>query len=285
MFDLHQIEEFLAVVECGTVSKAAEKMNITQPALSRSLQNLEYELKTPLFTRTKNRVLLTETGSFAAEYARKLLSCAEEMQKEVQDFYKAHTNILIASCAPCDLLFKIRDVVKETFPGVNCETVVENEEEILKKLLDESCSMALFSQEVKNKALLDFPLQTEHLFAQIPENHPLASKNGVKFSEINGEAVVPLPLKGHWTSLLEEKLPDSQLLYQANVEAFDKVINSSNLICFASDMLPITIPNHKSIPILDEEAEITYHFALLKAKQKQYYRLIEQMKEKIMPEI
>ena len=92
MFDLHQIEQFLAVVECGTVSKAAEKMNITQPALSRSLQNLEYELKTPLFT-----------------------------------------------------------------------------------------------------------LQTEHLFAQIPENHPLASKNGVKFSEINGEAVVPLPLKGHWT--------------------------------------------------------------------------------------
>ena len=90
-----------------------------------------------IFNRTKNRVLLTETGSFAAEYARKLLSCAEEMQKAVQDFYKAHTNILIASCAPCDLLFKIRDVVKETFPGVNCETVVENEEEILKKLLDE----------------------------------------------------------------------------------------------------------------------------------------------------
>ncbi|MBR0475837.1 MAG: LysR family transcriptional regulator [Treponema sp.] len=279
MFELHQLEQFLAVVDCGTVSKAAEKMNITQPALSRSLQNLEYELKTPLFKRTKNKVVLTETGAFAADYARRLLSLTEEMQQKVQEFYRAHTNILIASCAPCELLFTLRDIVKDCFPEISCETlVIENETEIMQKLLDGTCTMALFSQAQQNKNLLEFPLATEHLFAMIPESHTLASKSGVTFSEINGEPVIPFPLKGHWTTLLEEKLPDSQLLYQANIEAFDKVINSSNLICFESDMLCINIPNHKSIPILDSEAAITYHFAILKANREQLLPVIQRIK-------
>lgn len=278
MFELHQIEQFLAVVDCGTISKAAEKMNITQPALSRSLQNLEYELRTPLFTRTKNKIALTKTGSFASEYARKLLSLANTMQKEVQDFYRTHTNIMIASCAPCVLLFKIRDIVKEFFNDIKCETVVENEEEMKQKLLDGTYSFAIFSQAQGNKAFVDFPLKTEHLFAMIPETHALASKKGITFSEINGEAVVPFPLKGHWSTLLEQKLPDSQFLYQANIEAFDKVINSSNLISFASDMLPIDIPHHKSIPILDSEATITYHLAILKTNQEQFQGIIQRLK-------
>lgn len=56
MFELHQIKQLVTVADCGTISKAAEKLNITQPDLSRSLQNLEYELKTPLFARSKNAV-------------------------------------------------------------------------------------------------------------------------------------------------------------------------------------------------------------------------------------
>lgn len=280
MFELHQIEQFLAIVDCGTVSKAAEKMNITQPALSRSLQNLEYELKTPLFTHTKNKVALTETGSFAASYARKLLSFTEEMQKEIQDFYRTHTNILIASCAPCRLLFEIKEIIKECFPDLSCESVIENEEEIMQKVLDGTYSLALLSQAVHHKELMDFPLKTEHLFAMIPENHSLASEKEIRFSQINGEAVIPFPLKGYWSTLLEKKLPDSQFLYQANVEAFDKIINSSNLISFASDMLPVEIPRHKCIPVLDEEAEITYHFVVVKSKEKHYQRLIKLVCEK-----
>ncbi|MCR5725105.1 MAG: LysR family transcriptional regulator [Treponema sp.] len=281
MFELHQLEQFLAVVDTGTVSKAAEKMNITQPALSRSLQNLEYELKTPLFKRTKNKVVLTETGAFAAGYARKLLSLTEEMQHEVQAFYQTHTNILIASCAPCELLFELRDIVKDCFPEISCETVVlESETEIMQKLLDGTCAMALFAEAKQSKLVLDVPLESEQLFAMIPDGHPLASNTGITFSEINGEAVIPFPLKGHWTTLLEQKLPDSQLLYQANIEAFDKIINSSNLISFESDMLRTDLPSHKSIPILDSEASITYHFAVLKTNQEQYRCVIQKMKER-----
>ena len=62
MFELYQLRQFLAVVEHETVSKEADALNMTQPALSRSLQNLEYELQLPLFDRGKNKITLNDSG-------------------------------------------------------------------------------------------------------------------------------------------------------------------------------------------------------------------------------
>ncbi len=270
MFELRQLEHFLAVVEYGTVSRAGEKLNITQPALSRSLQNLEYELKTPLFSRSKNKVTLTKTGEFAADYARKILSQADEMVEQVRLFHKCHTKIIISSCAPCELLFSLRDLVKETYMGVDCETFVEDEKTIERNLMEGKCSMGLFSRKVENKSLIQYPLKTEHLFAMIPLNNPLSKEKSLTFSQINGEPVIPFPLKGYWNELLERKLPDSQLLYQSDVSSFDKVVHASNLISFESNFLEIGIPGHAKIPISAPEASITYHLAILKASKEEF---------------
>ncbi|MBR4321288.1 LysR family transcriptional regulator [Treponema sp.] len=278
MFELHQIKQLVTVADCGTISKAAEKLNITQPALSRSLQNLEYELKTPLFARSKNKVSLTETGIHAVELSKELLSQAELMLGKIQEFYKIHTKMIIASCAPCDILFQLRDLVCESFSGIECETIVDDEDEILTKLSQGIYHMALFSESQKNEDLIQIPVQSEKLFAMIPEEHFLATKkDGLFFSDINGEAVIPFPLKGHWNDLLAQKLPDSQLLYQSNVESFDKVVHASNLISFESDLLTIDIANHVRIPILDPEAQITYHFAILKSNKEQFSKLMQKI--------
>lgn len=279
MFELHQIKQLVAVAECGTISKAAEKLNITQPALSRSLRNLEYELKTPLFARSKNKVALTETGKFAAENAGNLLRQAELMLGEIRQFYRTHTKLIVASCAPCDTLFQLRDLARDCFDGIECETVVDDEDEISEKLSQGMYHMALFSERAENSSLIQIPVVTEKLFAMIPENHPLAKKkDGLFFSEINGEPVIPFPLKGHWNDLLVRKLPDSRLLYQSDVESFDKVVHASNLISFESDMLQIDVENHVRIPVLDREALITYHFAVLKSCKDQFADLLRLIK-------
>ena len=53
MFELYQLEQLVAVAECGTLSNAAEQLHISQPALSRSMQRLEAELQVTLFIRKK----------------------------------------------------------------------------------------------------------------------------------------------------------------------------------------------------------------------------------------
>ncbi|MCR5762710.1 MAG: LysR family transcriptional regulator [Treponema sp.] len=278
MFELHQLEQFIAVAKYGTVSKAAEKLNITQPALSRSLQNLEYELRTPLFIRTKNKIALTKTGEYAADHAERLLGQADSMLLQIQEFYRVNSKLIIASCAPCEILFTLKDMIKDVFSNIECEAIIEDEDEICQKLSEGIYSMALFSKEHPNKEYFQIPLQAEKLFAMIPVNHPLAEKKeGITFSQIDGEAVIPFPLKGHWNDLLKEKLPNSQLLYQSSIESFDKVIHASNLISFESNILPIELENHIRIPILDSEAEITYHFAILKSSREYFQHLISRI--------
>ncbi len=65
MFELNQLEQLLTVAECGTLSAAAEKLHLSQPALSRSMQRLEAELSVPLFSRQKNKIALNENGRLA----------------------------------------------------------------------------------------------------------------------------------------------------------------------------------------------------------------------------
>lgn len=70
MIDRYQLRYFLAVVEAGNFSKAAARMNVTQPTLSVGIAKLEAQLGTKLFHRTNQRVHLTEAGSRLLAHAR-----------------------------------------------------------------------------------------------------------------------------------------------------------------------------------------------------------------------
>ena len=67
MFTLEELEQFAAFAEAGTLSQAAEKLHISQPTITRTMQHLEECFKVPLFVRGKNRIYLNETGRFAVE--------------------------------------------------------------------------------------------------------------------------------------------------------------------------------------------------------------------------
>lgn len=74
MFEFIQLEQLLAIDKYKTLSKAAEELLISQPALSRSMQRLEEELQVTLFTRQKNKITFNENGKLALEYARKIVN-------------------------------------------------------------------------------------------------------------------------------------------------------------------------------------------------------------------
>jgi LysR family transcriptional regulator, nitrogen assimilation regulatory protein len=71
--DLLLLEYFLRVTELGSINKAAGDLQLSQSALSRHVAGIEHELGTPLFTRTRGGVVLTEAGSLLADRARPLL--------------------------------------------------------------------------------------------------------------------------------------------------------------------------------------------------------------------
>lgn len=81
--DLRQLRTFLNVAELGSLSRAAERLNIAQPALGRQIRLLEDELSVPLFTRHGRGMLLTPSGEILADRATAILRMVEDTRAEI----------------------------------------------------------------------------------------------------------------------------------------------------------------------------------------------------------
>jgi len=74
MIEYYLLEQLIAFAETGTLSKASQKLHISQPALSKSMQKLEDIMGVALFNRSKSHIELNETGKIAVKYAKQALT-------------------------------------------------------------------------------------------------------------------------------------------------------------------------------------------------------------------
>lgn len=97
MIEIHLLEQLVAFADCGTLSGAAEKLHISQPALSRSMQRLEEELGVTLFERQRSRLTLNDMGELAVRYARNLLLQENAMIQQIRE--ADHLRGILRACA------------------------------------------------------------------------------------------------------------------------------------------------------------------------------------------
>jgi DNA-binding transcriptional LysR family regulator len=98
--NLRHARTFVTVAELGTVSKAAERLRIAQPALSRQISNLEQELGLKLFDRVGSRLLLTGEGEQLLSDCRVLLNCARALGERAQLLRRGDTGVLKVAASP-----------------------------------------------------------------------------------------------------------------------------------------------------------------------------------------
>ena len=98
--DLRHVRTFVTVAELGTVSKAAERLHIAQPALSRQISNLEQELGLKLFDRVGRRLVLTGEGEQLLGDCRRLLNYATALGERAQLLRRGDTGTLKVAASP-----------------------------------------------------------------------------------------------------------------------------------------------------------------------------------------
>ncbi|WP_449622320.1 LysR family transcriptional regulator [Robertmurraya sp. Marseille-Q9965] len=84
--NLHALRIFAEVAKCGSVTRSAENLLISQPAVTAQIRNLEKELDLILISAKGRSIELTEAGKRLAMYSRQLFSLEAEIEKEMQDF-------------------------------------------------------------------------------------------------------------------------------------------------------------------------------------------------------
>ncbi|MCR5607262.1 MAG: LysR family transcriptional regulator [Treponema sp.] len=280
MFELNQLKQFITVADCQNISKAAELLNITQPALSRSIQNLETELGVSLFNRSKNKIVLNETGFLALEKARELVSRSEEFQKNVNAHYWKNHCIAIGTCAPSPALGILKEALENEFSGMKYTEETVESKMLEKNLLNGNYQLAIFSNYIDDERLVQLPIFKENLYAVLPKEHRFAGrKEGIYIKELNGESVIPFPLKGYWNDLIERELPDSQKIYQATIQGFEAIVKASSIVSFSSLIFNEKDNKHVYLPILDEDAHLSYHLACLKRDKEIFKKLFDYVKK------
>ena len=260
MFDIYQLEQLLAFAEYGTLSGAAERLHVSQPALSRSMQRLETELQVPLFDRQKNKIEFNENGRMAADCARQVMDKCQDMISRLQAFDRSQRTILVGSCAPAPL-WEIPPVLSDLYPDRTISSEMRENDMLLQGLRDDVYQLIILPYAVEEPGITCVKYGEEHLYFSLPPAHPLSGSKGLYMRDLNGETMLLRNRLGFWRDVTDQKMPDTRFLEQEDI-AFNELVKSSALPSFTTDVAfhregnPV---NRINIPILDEEANVTYY--------------------------
>lgn len=260
MFELYQLEQLLAVSEYRTLSNAAEHLHVSQPALSRSMQRLETELHVSLFNRQKNKIELNENGQMAVDYAQQIVDKCQDMIERIQAFERSQRTILVGFCAPVPL-WEIPPVLSNLYPDRTISSEMRKNEVLLQGLRDDVYQLIILPYPVEEPGITCVKYGEEHLFFSLPPAHPLSGSKALYMKDLNGETMLLRNRLGFWRDITDKKMPDTRFLEQEDF-AFDELVKTSALPSFTTDVAlrrEGNSPNRVNIPILDEEANVTYY--------------------------
>lgn len=273
MLEIYLLEHLAAFAECGTLSAASEKLHLSQPALSRSMQKLEELLAVTLFTRQKNKLTLNENGKLAAEYAMHLLASEHDMIKGIRDFDRKNHTIFIGCCAPVPLE-ELVPLLTNHYIGMTIASELRGDQLLLDGLLQGIYQLIVLHEKPQSKDLYAVPCGCEQLYISLPPAHPLASYPGLYLKDLDGQSLLLYTKIGFWYEFCVQKMPHAKFLMQNERDVFLELVEASALPSFTTDVkikCGQSRPNRVNVLILDSEASVTYYLAC-KATDKKYFQ-------------
>jgi DNA-binding transcriptional LysR family regulator len=194
---LHQLRIFATVVTEGTLSAAARRLQLSQPAVSLHIRELEVYFGCTLLVRARGGVRLTETGERALRYARRVLALVGEMEAALGcPAEEAAGHLLLgASTIPGEyLLPRLLAPFRTVFPRVDLTVEVTDTSTVLDRLLRRQYDVGLVGGTGHPDRLHFVPFATDELLLVAPTGHPLD----------RGEPVAPEELSHHTFVMREE---------------------------------------------------------------------------------
>jgi len=280
MFELYQIKQFITICNSGSLSKAAQLLNITQPALTRSVKLLEQELDVELFERKKNRMDLNQNGQFFLKYARELYEMAETSQKRMREFDLKNKTVNIGICAPVIEGTGLISMLHSLYPEISVMTHIDSQKNLISGLKDSTYNLIIINKSYNDDLFVCKPVFSEDLCLVVSETSPFASRDTISLSEIKNMDILLLPKDGYWNEMLKEEIPENHFIRQRKMEDYRIVIENSELISFTplSEKLPkLHYKGKKIIPLSDSVCHITYHYVASKEFASRYTEIWEKL--------
>jgi DNA-binding transcriptional LysR family regulator len=195
--ELHQLRAFLAVAEELHFGRAAGRLHMAQPPLSRTIQQLERELGTRLFDRTTRTVRLTAAGEALVTPARDVLDGCRVAEVAVKAAGQGETGrVRVGFAGPSShmLVGRLARLVRRQQPGIELSLrSVTYGYEALAHVIEGSMDLALVRWSAAPPGIASRVVQEEHYVLVVPAEHPLAGCDMVGVADLRHEPFVALP--------------------------------------------------------------------------------------------
>lgn len=210
---LQQMEAVIALVEERSFSRAAKKMLLTQPALTKNIKNVEDSLGVMVVKRSNAGISLTPEGKILYDYAQRIMKLRDEAKSKIT---KLHENsggeiYIGASTIPANyILPRVLSAFGKTNPDIRIYVKTADSEEAMNMVLDNEVEIGCIGKKPLNSKLMAETLWKDRLVLIVPKPHPWSKKKSITLAELSKEPFV-IREKGSATrDLFESYLKESK---------------------------------------------------------------------------
>ena len=184
--EIGDIEAFIELTETNSFAKAAVNLNLSQPALSRRIQKLEYELGTTLFDRTTRKVQLSYSGRNFYERARGILEAIKTASKTLNEKYSFPSIIKVGAVnsALRNILYPTLKIFKAMEPRCKIQIIERSANYVVDSVLGGECDFGVNFTGLQEPGISFENLFIEDYVVVFPKGDPLEKKRKIKLSEI-----------------------------------------------------------------------------------------------------
>jgi DNA-binding transcriptional LysR family regulator len=224
--ELRHLRYFVAVAEELHFGRAALRLHIVQPALSKQIASLEHELGVQLFQRTKRHVGLTEAGEVLLEDARQILAQADGAVMRANQASRGEIGSLtIGFIAPVlwELLPRVLRRYRARYPEVRLFLKDLHNSESVDGVLSKQLDLAFVRLPIGPRPeLACMTVHEEPVILAVPDNHPFAARGRVSLADLADEPIIMIPrsqepvLFDYYTSLCADAGFSPSVVHEVN---------------------------------------------------------------------
>ena len=277
--ELSQLQQFMAIAECGTITKAAEQLYVSQPALSMMLKKLENELGVTLFTRRHNRLILTEAGEMVLAHVKVIDEQLNAIVHDSKSFF-ADTNHISGLFCSKGIMWYYVPIFLKKYPEIQFEMGGFQESEDDADLLREHKADFLVTSRPINKSGIESVLfYSDQHYLSVPENDPLVAFSDTGLDEDSIRNVKKILYLNQmqdtyckkFLNLFQHRYPEVKLIIYEDYFMFIQMAKES-LVPTITTRLVMKYRSEGEkcvhIPLNIPELNIQYYLCYLKNKKK-----------------
>ncbi|WP_303065361.1 LysR family transcriptional regulator [Alysiella sp.] len=207
---LRQLHAFTAVAEQGSFSAAAQKLHLTQSALSGLIKELETRLDIRLFDRTTRQLHLSNAGLALLPYAKRVLNETAILSDEARRLRNGNSGQVktaISQQLAASAMPKLIAAFRQQFPDIGVQLVDCSVEQVIAQVHSGDADFGIGPERTTPEDIQAALLFTLPFYAVLPPQHPLANHQTVSWADLQNEKLITL--NGSFTEKLLASLPEN----------------------------------------------------------------------------